>query len=150
MNWEAHNLQITEESGDLRVLAGGQSYLMKRINREAFLKQYREAWDRARLNFVPLLADNEALEFTPPERLRLRQRIILHWLYAYNANSRRFRLLWWRMGDSQTRWEVLKAAEARYGSKSGRAIALAAHTLNMSARKFGAWMKRYEEFVNRW
>ncbi len=150
MNWETQNLQISEENGDLRVLAGGQSYLMKRIRREDFLKQYREAWDRVRLNFTPLVMNNETIEFTASEQLNLGQRIVLYWLYVYNVNNRRFKFLWCRMSDSQTRWDVLKAAEAKYGSKSEKAIALAAHTLNMSIKKFGAWMKRYEEFVNMW
>ncbi len=138
-----------EENGDLRVLAGDHSYLMKRISREDFLKQYREAWNRVRLKFAPLVTHNETIEFTPPEQLSLRQRIVLYWLYIYNVNNRRFKFLWWRMSDSQARRDVLRAAEVKYGSNSERAIAIAAHTLNMSVKKFGAWMKRDEEFLNR-
>jgi hypothetical protein len=142
-------LQITEENGDLRILAGGHSYLMKSFTREDFLKQYGEAWDRVRLNFAPLVTHNKTIEFTPPEQLRLRQRIVLYWLYVYSVNNGRFKFLWWRMSDSQARRDVLSAAEAKYGSNSERAIAIAAHTLNMSIKKFGAWMKRDEEFLNR-
>ena len=140
---------MTKENDDLRVLAGGHSYLMKRIGQEDFLKQYREAWNRARLNFAPLVTHTETIEFLPPEQLSLTQRIVLYWLYVYNVNNRRFKFLWWSMRDSQSRRDVLRAAEDKYGSKSDRAIALAAHTLNMSVKRFGAWMKRDEEFLNR-
>jgi hypothetical protein len=69
MNLETHDLQIAEENGDLRVLAGGQSYLMKRIKREDFLKQYREAWERARLDFAPIATETETRNFTRARRL---------------------------------------------------------------------------------
>ena len=69
----------------MRVFAGANSYLMKGIGREGFLKQYREAWDRVRLYFTPLLTHNETIEFTSPEQLSLRQRIALYWLYVYNV-----------------------------------------------------------------
>jgi hypothetical protein len=149
IDWKAQNLQITEENGDLRVLAGGHSYLIKGIRREGFLRQYQEAWNRIRLNLEPPEEGYEIMGFTPAEQLSLRQKIALFWLYVYNVNDRRFKFLWWSMSDSQTRTEVLQAAEAKYGTKSEKAIGLAAHTLNMSKKRFKRWMKRDEEFANR-
>ena len=150
IDWESHNLQISEENDDLRVSAGGHSYLNKRVKREDFLEQYSEAWNRVRLNFDPLVTHSERVELTSLEQLTLRQRIVLYWLYVYNANDRRFKFLWWSMSDSQSRRDVLEAAEAKYGSRSEQAIALAAHTLNMSMKKFRVWMKRDQEFLNMW
>src|SRR6266540_119655 len=86
-----------EEIGDLRVLAGGHNYLNKGIRREAFLQQYREAWNRVRLNFEPLVIGDETVAFTPGEQLYLRQKIVLSWIYAYNVNGRRFKFLFWSM-----------------------------------------------------
>jgi len=149
IDWDAHNLQTSEEGGDLRVLAGGHNYLNKGIRREAFLQQYREAWNRVRLNFEPLVIGDETVAFTPGEQLYLRQKIVLSWIYAYNVNGRRFKFLFWSMG-SDNRRDVLRAAEAKYGAKTEKAITLAAHTLNMNDNKFKAWLKSDEEFLSRW
>ena len=121
----------------------------KGIRREAFLQQYREAWNRARLNFEPIVIGDETVEFAPSEQLNLRQKIALSWIYVYNANDRRFKFLFWSTG-SDNRRDVLRAAEAKYGAKSEKAITLAAHILNISANKFKAWIKSDEEFLNRW
>jgi len=150
IDWEAHNLQITEEDGKLRVLTGGQSYLFNMTRQDDFQRLYREAWNKVRLNAEPVIADGERVEFTSAEFLNVRQRIALDWMYVYVANNRHFKFLFWSMSDSETRRSVLRAAEAKYGSQSEKAIALAAHTLNMDTKKFKAWLKRYEERVNRW
>lgn len=146
---ELHDVQIAEEANNLRVTTGGHSYLLKGIGREQFLEQYRKAYDRVRLNFSPLVTPAMTVEFTPREQTDLFQRIILYWLYVYNVNNRRFRFLWWSMRESQTRRNVLEAAETKLGEGSDAAIALAAHTLRMRLGRFKAWLKRDEAFANR-
>jgi len=144
----ASDLQTAEEGDNLRVWAADQSYLLKRIDRERFLEQYRKAWNRLRLNFSPMVTATATIEFTDGERVNLCQRIVMGWLYVYNANNRRLRFLWWSMRDSQTRRNVLEATQSKLGVNSEAAISLAAHTLGMRLSRFRAWMKRDEQFVN--
>lgn len=113
------------------------------------MRLYREAWSRVCLNFEPAAVGGDRVEFSPAERLDLRRRITLSWVYGYNVNGRHLKFLHWSV-DNENRIGVLRAAEAKYGAKSEKAIALAAHTLNMSTEKFEAWLKSHEEFLSKW
>jgi hypothetical protein len=146
----AHNLQIVvDENTDLLVAGHDRQHRYSWIDREKFLQSYAESWGRVRLNFTPLAFDNETLAFTPEERLKLKQQVILFAMHKYTNRLRPVRIS--RFWDIQTpliRGLIMSAAEAKYGAKSEKAIALAAHTLDMSGRRFKSRRKRDEEYFN--
>ncbi len=150
IDWERYNLQIAEENTNLRVLAGGHSYLMKNIQRAKFLELYCEAWSKARLNFNATISNGETIDFDPSERLSLRQRIVLYWLYVYIVTNQRFKFLFWSMNDSQVRRFVLESAQKKYGTESEKTIVLAANKLNIRRSKFLSWIKSDEEWGKMW
>lgn len=150
VDWKEHNLQISEEGENLRVLAGSRSYLMKNIQRDKFLKIYNRAWNKVRLNFNPIVFNGEMIDFDSSERLYLQQRIVLHWLYVYIVNNQRFKFLFWRMNYMEIRRFVLETAQKKYPAESEKATILAANTLNMSRHKFVGFVKSDEEWGKMW
>ena len=98
--------------------------------RDDFRRLYHEAWNKVRLNPEPVMIEDGEAEFTPAEFLNVRQRVALQWMYGYVANNQRLKSLFWSMSGSDTRRQVVQAAEAKYGPNSGACIVVT-ETINI-------------------
>jgi len=145
---ESHKLQISEEGDKLRVLAGGRSYLFATNQREEFLKLYCEAWGKVELDPSSFSVDGDEVGLTDAVFFSLRQRIALNWVYVLLVGHRHTRSLFWRLGTPTIRGDVLKAAESMFGTRSEKAIAVAAHTLKMDIETFKKRLKGDQEFYD--
>jgi hypothetical protein len=134
-------LRVKREGKHLRVVIGDQSMLFTGSSPEQFAQHYRSALEAIALEFESTLHDGRILEFSPREQDELRRDIALHWIRYYLSTRQQVQIRPKDLQHPQTWTIVLQKAEARYGSRSEDAIALAAHTVGSYIQQFATWRR---------
>jgi hypothetical protein len=108
---------------------------------ERFVQDYRSAFQSIELEFRPALNNGRMIEFSPSEQDEIRRDIALHWIRYCLSTRQEVQVRPRYLHHPQT-WEiVLRTGEAKYGSRSEDAMALAAHTVGEDLESFQRWRR---------
>jgi hypothetical protein len=138
---EQLGLRVLHEGKHIRVLIADRSMLFSGASPEQFVRDYRAAIDKIKLDFAAELHDGRTIEFSPCEQDELRRDIVLHWIRYYLSVGQRVEVRPSDLHHPQTWAIALQKAEAKYGSRSEDAMRLAAHTVGSDLRQFETWRR---------
>ena len=144
---EQLGLRVTREGKYIRAVIGDRSMLFAAASPEQFVRDYRASFDVIELACGGVAHGGRMLQFLPAERDELRRDIALHWIRYYLSTNQQVQIQPKDLNHPQTWAIVLQKAEAKYGSRSEDAMALAAHTVGADLHEFARWRRVEDDRV---